>query len=134
MSTSSISSASSGYQPNSLQSTLRQNFQTLSQAIQSGNLSAAQQAYAARSQNAPAQANGSAANPFQQALAGIGSALQSGDIASAQTALQGLQQNMKAHHGHHHRGSADAGGSSAQASTAISTLLSAASPPVDISA
>jgi hypothetical protein len=89
-------------------------------AIQSGNLSAAQSAYATLSQAQSNQGSG----PFSQALSQIGDALQSGDIGKAQAALASLQQQMQAmtgahhHHGHHHAGGAD---QSQAATAAVST-------------
>ncbi len=136
-----VSSSSSVYQPNSQQNTMQQNFQALVQAIQSGNLSAAQQAYATLSQSTPTQSgNGSSSgqtNPFRQALASIGSALQSGDIFSAQTAMNGMLQSMKAHHGHHHHGSQSQSANSnsaATTSTSISTLSGTTNSLVNLSA
>jgi DNA-binding FadR family transcriptional regulator len=137
MSIGAVSSSTSVYQPNSQQNTMQQNFQALVQAIQSGNLSAAQQAYATLTQNAQTQtANGSSngqINPFQQALASIGSALQSGNISGAQTAMNGLLQSMKAHH--HHGSQAQGAGStsSAATSTSISAVSTAANSLVNLS-
>lgn len=124
MSISSVSSNAPVYQPP--QNNVRQNFQQLSQALQSGDISSAQQAYASLIQALPNQggngADGKAGqnNPFQQALQSIGSALQSGDIAGAQQALQTLQTQMKSHHGHHH-------GQTQQTTASTST----SSPPTD---
>jgi soluble cytochrome b562 len=136
MSTSSISSATPSYQPP--QNGGQQNFQALVQAVQSGNLTAAQQAYATLTQNAPQGASttaGGQANPFQQAISTIGSALQSGDISGAQNALQTMQQTMKSHHGHRHHTAPDqdASNTAAPASTGISTL-SGATNTLDVSA
>ena len=136
MSTSSISSTTPIYQP-SPQNGMQQNFQALAQAVQAGNLSAAQQAYATLTQNMPQgapSANG-AADPFQQAISSIGGALQSGDMSGAQGSLQTLQQGMKSHHGHRHHAAPQQGpsGSVAPTSTAISTASSAANT-LDISA
>ena len=88
---------------------MRQAFGQLTGAIQSGDLSAAQSAFAALTQAQPNQGSG----PFSQALSQIGDALQSGDIGKAQQALAALQQQMQAmkgahhHHGHHHGGGGD---------------------------
>lgn len=134
MSTSSISSTTPIYQP-SPQNGMQQNFQALAQAVQAGNLSAAQQAYATLTQNMPQAPAKGAADPFQQAISSIGGALQSGDISSAQGSLQTLQQGMKSHHGHRHHAVPEqsASASPAPASTAISTVSSAANT-LDISA
>ena len=88
---------------------MRQAFGQLTSAIQSGDLSAAQNAYTALTQAQPNQGSG----PFSQALSQIGDALQSGDIGKAQQAMAALQQQMRAmkgahhHHGHHHAGGGD---------------------------
>jgi hypothetical protein len=94
------SSAAGGYQPNQ-PTDFRQTFGQLVQAIQSGDLSGAQQAYAALSD---LQRQGPTSNsPFAQALSQIGQALQNGDIGGAQQALQSLaQQSQGTHHHHHH--------------------------------
>lgn len=65
--------------------------------MQSGDLKAAQAAYATLSQNQPSNAPGGQNNPFAKALDQIGSALQSGDISGAQKALSALQSEAKAH-------------------------------------
>src|SRR5690349_11494920 len=118
MSITSVSSNAAAYQPPQ-QNGMRQNFQQLTQAIQSGDLSSAQTAYASLIQALPNQganaANGAAGqnNPFQQAIQSIGSALQSGNISGAQQALQAFQSQMKgAHHGHHHHGQTQQAGTS----------------------
>ena len=113
----SVSNTTPSYPPSSAQQDgMQKNFQALTQAIQSGNLSAASQAYAALQQNAPAGASQNGGP-----LAAIGSALSAGDMSGAQSAMQSLQQGMKAHHGHHHRGSQPSSDSSSQASAGSST-------------
>lgn len=79
----------------------RQAFGQLSNALQSGNLSAAQSAYNTLAASPLAQ-NG----PFAQAIQQIGQDLQSGNLADAQKALASLQQQQqqKAHGHHHHHG------------------------------
>jgi hypothetical protein len=85
-------------------------FQQLASALQSGNLSSAQQAYNSLSQlmqNAP---NGQSNSAFAKAFNALGQALQSGNLSSAQQAFLSLQQDMLqglAGHGHHHH---DGGG------------------------
>jgi DNA-binding FadR family transcriptional regulator len=104
------SSAAGGYQPNQ-QTNFRQTFSQLLQAIQSGDLSGARQAYAAlgdlQNQGPSADAN----SPFAQALSQIGQALQNGDIGGAQQALQSLAQQSQATH-HHHSDVASSGANS----------------------
>jgi thioredoxin-like negative regulator of GroEL len=92
---------------------LRQAFGQLTNALQSGNLSAAQSAYASLSQAAGGDPN----SPFAQALSQIGDALQSGDIGNAQAALATLQQQMQAMKGAHHHGHRHASGSDPSQST-----------------
>ncbi|MGD0192001.1 MAG: hypothetical protein ABSD74_14770 [Rhizomicrobium sp.] len=127
MSISGVAASAASYTSSwpSQQSTLQQNFTQLTQAIQSGNLSSAQQAYATLMQSMPASANGPTAgqsgNPFQTAIAQIGAALQNGSMSAAQSALSGMQTQMRsAPHHHHHRG----GGMSAGSSTASSSSSS----------
>jgi hypothetical protein len=78
----------------------RQAFSQLINALQSGNLSAAQNAYNTLASSPAAQGNG----PFAQALQQIGQDLQSGDLGDAQQALASLQQQQQAHGHHHHHG------------------------------
>jgi len=108
MSVSAISSSSDPYSP-SVQAAAqrRQEFQALGTALKSGDLAAAQSAFASL-QSAPRSSSSSQSQAGQsprpntdqsanvQALA---SALQTGDIAAAQSAFAALQ---KGHHGHHH--------------------------------
>jgi hypothetical protein len=133
ISTSSVNS----YQPNDQQQS-RQQFTLLVKALQSGDLSGAQQAYSALTQS---QGNGSAPSdpnsPFAQALSKIGQALKSGDLTGAQQALSALQQQLQQaqgthhhhHHGHHAAKSAPStpspSSSSGSADSASSTLVGA---------
>jgi hypothetical protein len=79
----------------------RQAFSQLTNALQSGNLGAAQSAYDTLASSPAAQGTG----PLAQALQQIGQDLQSGDLADAQQALASLQQQQQAHgHHHHHHG------------------------------
>jgi hypothetical protein len=64
---------------------IRQSFAQLVNALQSGNLTAAQSAYSAFSAQ-----TGGGSGPLSQALSQIGDALQSGDIGKAQQAQQAL--------------------------------------------
>lgn len=75
----------------------RQSFDALAQALQSGNLNSAQQAYSTLMQYMP----GASANP-NSLLAQIGQALQSGDLAGAQSAFEALRAERQGHHHHHH--------------------------------
>ena len=99
----------------------RQAFGQLSNALQSGNLSAAQSAYNTLAASPLAQ-NG----PFAAAIQQIGQDLASGDLADAQKALASLQQQQQAQkaHGHHHHGGGESEGakdSSSSSSTSATT-------------
>ena len=116
MSISSISSATDVYQTyqTSAQNKfkeIRQDFKDLASALQAGDLSDAQKAFAALQQLLPSSSagnlaqngqQGSAQNPFSNDLSGIGQALQSGDLKKAQDAFATLQQDMMSVQGHHH--------------------------------
>jgi uncharacterized protein (DUF2336 family) len=102
-------SASSAFQTSNYQ-TYRQAFSQLTNALQSGNLSAAQNAYTTLASSPAAQGNG----PFAQALQQIGQDLQSGDLGDAQKALAALQQQQQAHGHHHHHGGVSAASNSTQ--------------------
>jgi hypothetical protein len=100
----------------------RQAFGQLSNALQSGNLSAAQSAYNTLAASPLAQ-NG----PFAAAIQQIGQDLSSGDLADAQKALASLQQQQQQApkaHGHHHHGGGESEGakdSSSSSSTSATT-------------
>jgi hypothetical protein len=76
----------------------RQAYNQLTNALQSGDMTAAQAAYNALAASPMAQGNG----PFAQALQQIGKDLQSNDLSDAQNTLAQLQQQQQAHRGHHH--------------------------------
>ena len=126
MSVSAVSNNPQIYQPNQQQQTFRQDFQSLTTALQSGDLASAQQAYATLISDNPqlASSTGGTGNPFQQTIASIGASLKSGDLSGAQNALSTLQQNMKAHHGHHHHH----GGGETQSATNTTSTTPTASP------
>jgi hypothetical protein len=96
----------------SSQQQFRQEFQQLGQALQSGNLSAAQADFATLQQNSPsasstaAAGSGSAAQAFSQ----LGKDLQSGNLSAAQQDFSNIQQNTQAHGHHHHHGGGGGGG------------------------
>ena len=117
---------------------LRQAFGQLTNALQSGDLSAAQSACASLSQAAGGDPN----SPFAQALSQIGDALQSSDIGKAQAALATLQQQMQAmksvhhHHGHHHASGSDPSQSTRVPASTSSDPTASTSPAnlVDVTA
>jgi hypothetical protein len=95
MSTSAVSSSSLYQQLQSFFQTRNSDVQQLGQALQSGNLSAAQTAFSniqSLAQNGPF-ANGDAfrASQREQDFNAIGTALQNGDLAGAQSAFASLQ-------------------------------------------
>jgi hypothetical protein len=113
---------------------IKNDFQQLGQALQSGNLSSAQQAYATLSQlvsqNPPPGGASGQKNPLSLALSQIGGALQSGNLAGAQQAFSALQSAAQAHGGqgggavggaggHGGGGGSGGGGSSSASSTTI---------------
>src|SRR5438093_8206662 len=95
----------------------QQDFQSLADALQAGNLPGAQQAFAALQQDRSSSAPGASvtgtpqagqSSPIRQDIQALQSALQSNDLAGAQKALttfqQDLQQTGQAHHHRHHHG------------------------------
>ena len=118
----SLASATSFQNPNDP----RQQLLQLAQAINSGDLTGAQQAYAQLTQtlgntSTSNSTSGIPSDPFSQALAAIGQSLQSGSIQGAQQALASLQaQGGRGHH-HHGGGRHSDAGSNANASTTALT-------------
>jgi len=124
---SAISAASSAPPPpppGSNFTAIRQAFGQLTTALQSGDLSSAQSAFASIGQAGGANSNG----PFGAALQQIGDALQSGNLGQAQQALDQLQQQMQAARGHHHH-HADKDGDSDQTQAATGTPPAQSSDP-----
>jgi hypothetical protein len=106
----------------------RQNFGSLVSSIKSGDLAAAQQAFAAlsgqsasdsTSNTSATSASSSTGNdtPQQNGLAAVGQALANGDIKGAQQALANMFAQRAGGHHHHHGGNAD----TAAASTGTTT-------------
>jgi hypothetical protein len=78
---------------------IRQDFNQLSTALQSGDLSGAQSAYASIQQLLQGGANSTTANPsntIQNDFSALGQALQTGDLSQAQSAFSQLQQDFQA--------------------------------------
>ena len=106
MSVSAISSSNPLLQANMLQTTKQQQqteFQQLTQALQSGNLTNAQQAFSALTNSATS--SGLLSAQLTQDLSKLGSALQSGNLSSARQAYSSVQQNLHPNSpaAHHHR-------------------------------
>jgi len=114
MSISGVSSTTDLTQGNSTQTKFKQvkdDFQQLGQALQSGDLNTAQQAFAALQQLMPNLSAGNQNNsqsPLLADLNAVGKALQSGDLSAAKAAFAKLQQDVQSvnkghHHRHHHK-------------------------------
>lgn len=119
--------------------TIREDFKSLQSALKSGDLKAAQDAYAKLKQDLPAPKNasgsssggsGSGSSSFSTDLDAIGSALQSGDLSGAQKAFATFQQDAQAArgangargaHGHHHHHDSDGDGDDATTSSTSTT-------------
>jgi ribosomal protein S20 len=144
MTISGISSSNTVYQSDmaTKMAQRKQDFQSLADALQSGNLTDAQKAFAqlqsdgvktGQTQNNNSQ--GSSQNSPMQALA---SALQNGDLAGAQQAFAQLQQGMKAHHHHHHQQGAGSfqtnGASQSNSSTGVGDGTSSSGGQINITA
>jgi hypothetical protein len=115
MSVSAISSSNPLSQPNPLQNPTQASgtqFQQLTQALQTGNLSNAQQLFNALNNNATT--SGLLSTQMKQDLGKLGSALQSGNLAGAKQAYSSVQQNLETSNhiaAHHHRPVHGGGGS-----------------------
>ena len=124
MAVSEISSNTSLNQVSSPQSNVKQLVQQLGQALKSGNLADAQQAYAALTQNAP-NSGQTGQGQLSQDFTTVGDALKSGDLTSAQDAFLKLQQDLKsaghAHHHRHHKGTGDTQSATASTTDAASS-------------
>ena len=107
MSIDGISSTYSAYQPSSAQGNfkqIRQDFKNLATALQSGDLSGAQDAFSALQhalqsvqQNRQSQSQSSSTqDKFSADIAALGKALEAGDLTAAQDAFKQLQQDMQA--------------------------------------
>ncbi len=121
-----LNSSSNQFQIGAASNPYRQEIQQLGQALQSGNLSAAQSDFAtlqaAFSQPATTTGStsaGSPSNPVAQAFNQLSTDLQSGSLSAAQkdfsTLQQDLQNNLSTDHFHHHHHlSSGSGDSSSQ--------------------
>lgn len=113
MSISAISSTNPLSQASNLQNLNQQQkteFQQLAQALQSGNLSSAQQVLGALT--GTTATSGLQSVQLTQDLSKLGSALQSGNLSSARQAYSTIQQNLQGTHSlaaHHHRPHQDTG-------------------------
>ena len=135
MSLSAVSSASpfatSGLQTDYKKA--RADFKALSSALQSNDLTGAQQDFAALQQDAPVFAQAlsnaqttSTASPVSD-LKSLSSALQSNDLTGAQSALAALKQDVSTtagvghHHRHHHYGAGNFATTPASSTTPVTS-------------
>jgi hypothetical protein len=113
MAVSAISSANPMSQASNLQNLSQQQkteFQQLAQALQSGNLSSAQQVLGTLTGSTAT--SGLQSVQLTQDLNKLGSVLQSGNLSSARQAYSTIQQNLQSTHSlgaHHHRPHQDTG-------------------------
>lgn len=105
---------------------VRSDFKDLADALKSGNLSAAQSAYADLQKNAPPGAQNDPNNP----LAKVGQALQQGDLSAAQSAFKS---GMHAHRGHGRRTEGSEQSAPATTSAIEATTTTSPSPATDTS-
>lgn len=138
MAISSISGlATNPFQSQTNQANFRQTFNQLVSALNSQDLSTAQQAFSALSQ-LQSTGQGPSANsnsPLAKALSQVGQALQNGDLAGAQQALSTLQQAHGHHHGHHgHHGGNGSSTSSQIGQGSSSDVNGSLSNAVDVTA
>ena len=138
---------SSSYYQSNLQSPSlpkASNFKSLVQSLQNGDLSGAQQAYAALQQFFSTSTSSTSASPTGQTspisadFQTLGKALQSGDLSSAQQALAKLQQDgqsaIQAHGGHHHHHHAAGAGGNQQSQTAQVSPPAQSGSSIDVNA
>ncbi len=106
MSINSISGASRIYQSQQTNnsSSIRKDFQDLGSALNSGNITDAQSAFATILQTIQGNGgnSGSSNSQLSADFQSLQSALNSGDITSAQKVYATIQKDMKGVHGHHH--------------------------------
>ena len=109
------------YQTDPTKDQFKQDLQAVQTALQSGDLSGAQDAFsklqdlqkqhASKSGSGQSGSSANSSNPMQKDMSALQSALSSGNLQDAQSAFSQLQTDMKAkgtHHGHHHGGGSSA--------------------------
>ncbi len=87
------SGALSALQGNNRFAKIKQSFDNLGRALESGNLSDAKKALTELQKNAPKQAS-NASNPVSQKMEALNKAIDSGDVKAAQDAYAGIKQTM----------------------------------------
>jgi hypothetical protein len=128
---------------------LKQDFKQLANALQSGNLTGAQQAFKALQQlqqsnqsggqSSNGQQSSTGNNPIQNDFAALGQALSSGNLSAAQSDFSQLKTDMQAagasgasgaqsaHRGHHHRHASSASDSDSDSAASTASTTSASS-------
>jgi len=126
-----VSPASSTSSDNDVWQTLRkqrnQDFKALQSALQSGDLSGAQQAFSNFQQDAQSSSPAGKKTQNTQAVAdfqSLQSALQSGDLNAAQKAFASWQHDLQSarqthHHHHHHKSEPAVDGTSASTTASV---------------
>ena len=117
----------------------RQDFQNLATALQSGDLSGAQQAYSdlttlmpSTSTSASSQPASTGVNAIQKDISALGQALASGNLTEAQKDFSQMKTDMQSagirggHHHHHHPEAAAASSPQDGTSTSTSTSITSA--------
>jgi len=104
---------------------VKDDFQKLKSALDSGDVSGAQDAYATLKQDLPAPKSNSSSSQPQTDLQSVGTALSSRDLSGAQKAFAAFQQDVQtaraSHaHKHHHHPDADGGQDNGGNSSAVS--------------
>lgn len=101
----------------------KQDFQSLTNALKSGNLADAQNSFAQLQSDGlktdQTQSRNGKSNGQSSPLQALATALQNGDLSGAQQAFAQLQQGMKAHHHHHHQ--QGAGSSQAKSTSQVTS-------------
>jgi len=133
MSDLSVSSAASSTQQSSWaqRKTL---FDQLGQALQKGDLKAAQTAFAALQKNAPQGPSASDQDHDEEhsnrnPLAAVGQALQSGDLAGAQQAFAQIPAGRGHHHHRHHEAKGGTGGTTPPTTPTTPSTTPSTTPP-----
>jgi outer membrane protein assembly factor BamD (BamD/ComL family) len=110
-------------QPSAEQQEFRSNVKSLIDAIKSGDLNAAKDAYAKIGDTASSKTDSNSDSPFAQLISQIGEALDSGDIDAAKDALSSFEANRPS--GPPPGGGAQPGGPSESERSAFKSLVDA---------
>jgi DNA-binding FadR family transcriptional regulator len=119
-----VSSLGSAYQSSSTNTNqqVKSDFKSLFDALKSGDMTAAQTAFASLQKDAPnlfpSTTSQTSSATQTTPLSDLAAALNKGDLTAAQTAMTALQ---KGHHGHHHHRASSTNTDSATAAAANAT-------------